>query len=155
MSSSPTKSDDVRRESRREGLHPRGVACLSSASFLCGTGFSHFPMLFRQHARRRDSRRHCCQLVLHPSHNVAFPFYHCFESCFRDVCRSVFFFFVPTLVSSMSARAKKSVSVAPGIKIGLKANAFVQADYASVYGAAAQQSTGVIDRQIRLKSNTL
>ena len=30
-------------------------------------------MLFRQHARRRESRRHCRQPIFHPGSNVVFP----------------------------------------------------------------------------------
>jgi hypothetical protein len=72
-------------------------------------------MLFRQHARGRDGRSHCRQLVLHAGHSVAFSFHHCLESCLRDVGWIVLLFRC-NFVSSMSARAKKSVSVAPGIK---------------------------------------
>jgi len=55
------------------------------------------------------------QLVLPAGHDVAVAGDHRVVADLRDVAGSSFFD-CPTLVSSMSARAKKSVSVAPGIR---------------------------------------
>src|SRR3954471_16418334 len=80
-------------------------------SLFTRAGRSHFPVLFGEHASRGHVGDGSLQLVLPSAYDVPFSLHHCLEAGLGASAGSSFFAW-PTFVSSMSARSKKSVSVA-------------------------------------------
>jgi hypothetical protein len=80
----------------------------------CRARGSHFAVLLGKHPCWSDVGDRRLQLVLPAAHDISCSLYHGFKPILATSAGSSFFAW-PTLVSSMSARSKKSVSVAPGI----------------------------------------
>src|SRR5437868_2176926 len=68
-----------------------------------------------EHVRGSHQRDRRTQFVVPAGHNVALAAHHRLETLLGDL-GGMSFLLCPILVSSMSARSKKSVSVAPGIR---------------------------------------
>jgi hypothetical protein len=79
------------------------------------TGFSHYAVLLGQSACRRDVRGCNLQLVLPIADDLVVAGHQGIVTRFGDIDRTVLLI-GPTLVSNISARSKKHVWVAPGIK---------------------------------------